>query len=148
MIDRSFYIILVSMVVITTLFILYMLYFRLGWNSFSMKYNENFLVNLPPERIQDVRFKNCIYTVSNVDNTKQYTKDVTSQLNFMIDGYKGNTNPDYIFKLEDDGLTQYSFIIQGLTDKCDKDPITGNCIIADEWKNTINVNLTGQYKLI
>lgn len=103
-----------------------------GWKQFSMKNGENFQMNeMDSTNVDKLKFKDCIFTAPTT------TANVTSVLNGMARAYKGNTNSQYVFKLDDPGLSPYSFQIPKFNDKDTRpsDPDT-------------KVTLTGYYKLL
>jgi phage-related tail fiber protein len=159
MTDTFFYILIISSTIIIFLLLLYLIYTYTGWNSFTMTNGQNFKINGNSVDVSNITFKNCIYTITNpANNPSTYSRDVTSQLNYMVRMYKGNTNSNFIFKL-DGGLSQYSFVIQGFSDYNtlksyniaigSVDPLTGlqSYALPPEWTNSsVIVTLTGSYK--
>lgn len=95
----------------------YIIYTYTGWESFTMKRYENFLLNKDINDISTLIFKDVYLTVNGRDG-KQIKQNITSVLNGMTSAYKNTNNEDgvYVFKLDDPGLNFYSFIINNLTD--------------------------------
>ena len=161
MTDKNFYILILATTVVLFLIGIYMIYMYTGWVPFTMNTNENFLIDASPTDAAKIKFKNCIYTITNpsiTNGVNSYTRDVTSQLNLMISAYKTNTKNDYVFKL-DSGLSQYSFIIKDFSDYKSlesyniplgpPDPVTGNQSydFPPEWKTKdVKATLVGYYK--
>ena len=138
-------IIAVAMIaIILTIGLMYIVYTYTGWKQFTMNKGENFqLVNIEPELISKLKFKDCVLTLSGKDGTVK-TFNVESVLNTMVYAYKNNSNKNYIFKLDDPGLSAYSFQLPGFSDKNNKlDPI-----IWDDKVAGTTVTLTGYYKLL
>jgi len=122
----------------------FLIYNYTGWVSFSMKKGENFQIfNIDPSLVSKIIFKKCIFKTSGVDgSTKTY--DISYVLNNMIQAYDGNKSSKYIFKLDDPGLSPYSFQIPGFNDK-DNHPDIENW--GFELPNT-KATLNGYYKLL
>lgn len=108
-----------------------------------MNKGENCLYStaIKPNELSQVRFKDCIFTVKCQDGTK--TKDVTGILNAMIQNYRGNTNEKLVFKLDDPGLSAFSFYIDGFNDN--KNHPDGNWL---DTNSNQTVTLDGKYKYI
>ena len=113
----------------------YLLVNYTGWKQFSMKAGENFQMNgISISDVDHLKFKDCIFTATTGTGTTR--ADVSSALNKMAQAYKGVTNPKYVFKLDDPGLSPYSFQVNNFNDKnVQPDP-------------TANVTLQGYYKLL
>jgi len=167
--DNILYLSLIITSIIVFLIGIMYISIKTGWISFSMTNGQNFYSNFTPiEKIADLRFDKCIYTISHtgfngMTGPTSYSRDITNQLNYMISAYKyiENINGDgtngYAFKLEDPGLSQYSFIIPGFSDYetlqakgcCAKGPSgpTGPCHLPAPWANTgVHVTIEGRYK--
>lgn len=162
MTDKNLYIALLVSTIIVFIIGVILITSYTQWNSIDMKNGQNFKVNTTPDKVGNIKFKNCIYTISLHNVTgytgpTSYSRDITSQLNYMTAAYIGNTNPNYRFKLDGDGLSQYSFIIQGFSDYdtlnsqglCGP---TGNssCVLPSPWSSTdpnvVKVSIKGYYK--
>lgn len=137
-------IILTITAIVIVLFLNIIIYKYTGWKSFSMKKGENFqILDVDPTLVKNIKFSDCVFYIKGkAGMTKQYT--VTYVLNKMVAAYENNTNKNYIFKLDDPGLSVYSFQIPGFNDK-DNHPNT--LIWNDQDKDTI-ITLTGYYKLL
>lgn len=133
-------IIIIITVILTFIIVViyrYITYNFLGWNTFTLKYHENFRVDCPIEKIYKIKFKDVIFTVTTASG-KTISANVSSALNRMALGFKGVTNNKYIFKLTDPGLCPYSF---NLPADLNYDPNIA------EWSNANNITLTGKYKM-
>lgn len=121
----------------------YLVYNNTGWKSFTMNKHENFMIDdIDPAMVHKLKFRDCRFTITGVDKTtKSYV--ITSVLNGMVAAYKGNTKHNYIFKLDDPGLSVYSFQIPGFNDKDNKPDVSN-------WSDDklTSITLTGQYKLL
>lgn len=138
--------IILAIVVALTIAILYgfILSKYTGWKQFSMKKGENFLMNnIDSTKISNIKFRNCIFTTTGTDGSSK-SLDVSSVLNGMVAAYKGNTNNNYVFKLDDPGLSPYSFQIPGFNDK-DNHP--NPSVWGFDLAGT-KATLTGYYKLL
>lgn len=128
--------------IVIAIIMIWLIYKYTGWSSFSMNKGENFIVDKSnTSLIGNLQFKECSVSVSNGTTTKSF--DITSTLNRMASAYKGNTDPNYVFKLSDPGLTAYSFQLSGFNDDNNKPD--------SSWDNinpTVNINLTGKYKIL
>lgn len=121
----------------------YLIYEYTGWKSFTMTKGENFqITDLDPTLVSKLKFRDCVFTIKGLDGTvKSYT--VTYVLNTMLSAYENNNNKNYVFKLDDPGLSIYSFQVPGFNDKTNKpDP--------SNWSDDIKteVTLIGYYKLL
>jgi hypothetical protein len=134
----------VVMIVVVTMFTIYCIHFYTGWTYFTMQKGQNFAYSLKPELVSNIVFKKCLYSVVSETGKKgPIDYDVTKVLNAMIQNYQGNYNDKYIFKLDDPGLSAFSFNIPDFNDT--KVHPTG------EWLDTNpnqTVTLTGYYKLL
>jgi len=140
---------LIIIVVVIAIILIFLMRFAIyrytGWKTFSMKKGENFqIINTnDPSLSGKLKFRDCIYTISGNDNTtKKY--DVTYALNALKSAYVNNTNQNYIFKLDDPGLSVYSFQLPGFNDKTNH-PNTSNW---SDFNPTTKITLTGYYKLL
>jgi len=145
MLNKTQRIILAIVVIIVVIIgLAYILNKYTGWQNFSMKKGENFqMTNIDSTEISKLKFRSCIFTTTGKDGTTK-TANVTSVLNGMVAAYDGNTNKNYIFKLDDPGLSPYSFQLPGFNDK-DNHPDTAN------WQFELpetKATLTGYYKLL
>lgn len=134
--------VIVSMFIITVLSAV--IYKHTGWKEFTMKKGENFqITNADPTLVSKLRFTDCIVKYKGV-NGEIKVFDVSSILTKMAAAYKGNTKKGFVFKLDDPGLSVYSFQVPGFNDKNNKP-------LAENWDDGIigtNVTMTGYYKLI
>ena len=134
----------------------FILYYFTGWTEFTMNYNQNFVTKCDVSDVYKLKFKDCIYTVKDINGENAKTRDVSSQLELMVSAFKGNTNDMYKFQLDEDGLSMYSFIIKGFNDaasiKATNEDVnwvgTSNVLNGEKWNGTTNVTLVGKYKLI
>lgn len=131
---------IVAITIVMSCILVYLLHEFTGWISFEMNNNQNFMLNdnLSPNKVSRLYFKNCIYTVSL--NGIDKVQDVSSVLNNMVLAYKDNSNPNFVFKLDDPGLSPTSFIVDGYNDKTNHP--------SSEWINNAKVTLVGKYKLL
>jgi hypothetical protein len=122
----------------------FLLYKYTGWKKFVVNKGENFqITDVDPTLVEKLKFNDCIFTaISSTNDMKQY--NVTSVLNGMVDAYSGNTNTSYKFKLDDPGLSIYSFQLPGFNDS---DIKPDENIWADDLPDT-KVILEGYYKLL
>lgn len=122
----------------------FLVYNYTGWKVFTMSKGENFqITDLDPALVSSLKFKDCVFTAIGTDgNIKEYT--VSSALNKMVAAYEGNSNPNYVFKLDDPGLSIYSFQIPGFNN--DKTNPPDETIWGDSASTTLI--LTGYYKLL
>lgn len=119
------------------------LYKSTGWTKFTMNRGQNFKVTLTdPSNISKIKFDNCVVTYKSNDNEiKKF--DATSVLNNMVSAYEGNKNPTYTFKLDDPGLSVYSFQVSGFNDNSTRP--------GDKWDDSdpnSSVTMVGFYKLL
>jgi hypothetical protein len=137
------HIIQVAIAIVTTIITMYLIYKHTGWVSFTMNKGENFAYSLEPEKVANILFRDCYFTVISENGTVGPDKyNVTSVLNNMINAYQGNTNSKYIFKLDDPGLSAFSFHVPNFNDS--------NTHPTGEWLDenpNQQVILTGFYKL-
>lgn len=125
---------------------LYIDYQYVGWDEFTMKYGQNFMLtgdDGKPENVGRIKFKNTVVTITSTDNEPK-TANITNVLNGMTEAHAGNTNKDIKFKLADPGLCPYSFSIEGVSD-----PVTtaGRTSLEDQWDLTQNIIITGKMKM-
>jgi hypothetical protein len=131
--------------VITASLTRFIVYRYTGWKSFSMKKGENFQITDPdPELVSKIKFRDCIFKIEGA-NGETRTLKVDSILNKMVSAYAGNKNTKYVFKLDDPGLSVYSFVITGFNDSKDNQP---DPAVWDDENENVKVTLTGYYKLI
>jgi hypothetical protein len=128
--------IIISLVIaiIITIIMYFLIYNYTGWTKFEMKKGQNFVVNLSPEKVSKIVFKNTEFKIVSTTNEIK-TANVAQVLNGMVAAYEGNTNKDYIFKLSDPGLSSFSFNIPNYNPS------------EDKWSNSTDITLTGYYKL-
>lgn len=146
-------IIFVGLIIIIIL-MKFLIYQYTGWIKFNMKYEENFQVlNTNPKKISKIIFTDVKYTLIANDNSIAEI-DVSNILNKMIKAYKNSDNENYRFKLADPGLNEYSFVINGISNKdslvvVGKNINTGENIydLPEKWR-TKKVSLIGYYKLL
>jgi hypothetical protein len=142
--DPTLIYVVIIVAIIIAVFMVYCIQTYTGWIPFTMKYDENFKILIAPNIVSRIRFKNCIYTIVGLDG-KSVSRDVTNQLNYMVIAFHGNTEKKYVFKL-DGGLSPYSFIINGISDAATNKSNGG--ALTNNWANTTNVSLVGNYKLL
>ncbi len=138
-------IIVIVVTIITVCLFLYLKYRYTGWKEFTIKKGENFqLINDDdPTLVSKIDFTECIVTIkSNTNEVK--TQDVSKVLQNMVAAYKNNTNKNYVFKLDDPGLSVYSFQIPNFNDSKNKPKEE---IWGDNSPGT-DIVLHGYYKLI
>lgn len=114
-----------------------------GWKSFTMNRGENFnVLDNDPKLIEKLRFKDCVVTYKSSNNeTKK--QDVTSVLNRMALAYEESNNIGNKFKLDDPGLSVYSFQVKGFNDSTSRPDSSWD----DDAPNAA-VTMTGYYKLL
>lgn len=128
---------------------LYIDYKYVGWNDFSMKYGENFMLSTDnpdigiPENIGNIRFKDTVVKITSTDK-QTVQANITNVLNGMTKAFVGNKSPDVKFKLADPGLNPYSFSIEGVSD-----PVTtaGKTSLDEQWDLTKDITITGKMKI-
>ena len=119
-----------------------------GWIDFKIEKLQNIkIVDLPPEKVSKLKFRNCVLTlVSHTGETKTF--NVEYVLNAMVSAYEGNKEPNYKFKLDDPGLSVYSFQLPGFNDdKTKPDPSMWDDNPISEGGSNTTVTLVGKYKL-
>ena len=122
----------------------YIIYNYTGWQYFTMKKGENFqILKDDPSLVGNLRFSNCVFKCKGADGTVK-TQNVSSVLNGMAYAYEGNKNKDYVFKLDDPGLSPYSFQISGFNDSVNHPDVK---IWGFENPNTEAI-MTGYYKIL
>lgn len=129
---------LVIIVILLSLIIFYFVVEYIGWTTFTMKNNENFMLSTDYDNtiLPKVLFKNCMLTITSSTNAVK-TADVSSALNRMTNAFTTSDVNNYIFKLADPGLNVYSFTIPGFNDKG---------AVPSVWENSKLV-LNGRYKI-
>lgn len=134
----------IVMIIIVTILTLYCIYEFTGWTYFTMSKGKNFAYSLDPLKVSKIVFKKCYYSVVSETGKQGPTNfDVTDILNNMIQNYQGNDNPKYIFKLDEPGLSVFSFVIPDFNDT--KTHPTGEWLDENPHQT---VTLTGYYKLL
>lgn len=137
-------ILIVVVIIVSIMFMSYLTYNYTGWKSFTMKKGENFqITDADPKLVSKLQFRNCIFTIKGSDGTTK-TLNVASILNTMAAAYEGNDNPGYVFKLDDPGLSTYSFRIPGFNDDKNRPDAS---IWGDEVAGT-EATMIGNYKLL
>lgn len=130
--------------IVISIIMTYLIYNYTGWVYFSMNKGDNFQIkNTDPTLVSKLRFKQCIFTTVGVDKTSK-SYDISNVLYKMAAAYKNNKNSSYLFKLDDPGLSPYSFQIPGFNDK-DHHPEVSNWGFDNT--NT-QATLSGYYKLL
>ena len=98
-----------------------------GWVSFTRNDGELLNITPPSGNINDLRFKNCIFTIINTISEKVvFTSDVTPNLNAMAVGLQSN-NPSYktpttLELAKNSKISQYSFssdLPENILENCD-----------------------------
>jgi len=114
-----------------------------GWIPFTINKGQNFSYDPKyTDIIGKIAFKDCILALNGADGSK-LTHNVTSVLDGMTAAYIKNTNPEFKFKLDDPGLSAYSFQVPGFNDQENHPDTT---IWGDNVEET-KVTLTGFYKV-